>query len=724
MANVGYATLQIIPSAKGFAKALKDEVVPATEQGGKEAGEKGGKAAGASFIGAMKPVLATMAVFATGQFLKGSIHAASEFQDGMTAIAEVAGKDVRDAVAAFGDTAAKAFGISKTAIHEAGLQLANFGQAAGLAGDDLAKFTIEGLSRAGDLASMFGGTVTEATYAMGAALRGEYEPMRRYGVLIDENTLKAKAFEMGLYSGKGVLDQQAKTLSAYAVIMEQSSKAAGDFARNSDSWANQQRTLTATVENLKIALGSALLPILERLGPIAMAAFDWVGNNAAWLVPLTTGLIGAGVAIKGVTMAINAYKAVATAVRAITAAWTASQWALNASMYANPIGLIILAIVALIAAIVLVIKYHEEIGAFFSKVWQGIKDIASAVADWFKNEFTKPFKAIGEWFAGPFASFFTETIPNAFRAVVDWFAALPGRIWDFISSIPGLMADGLLQLAAITGEGLGRLVRFFLDLPGTIWEILTNLWNKAVEIVTAGANAAVEWAVNFVTRTVETIKALPGRIWDLITSLWNRAVELVKAGVAAAIDHFNSMRAKAIEIVSNAVSKIIDFFTKLPGRAYDLLRSLPQKVWDAIVGAVSKANQLGRDIMQGLLNGLKSMWGKVTGFFGDLVDNFVGGFKKGLGIASPSKVFDAFGRWTMLGYERGIKRTADRAIKAVRSVSAAIADVPFTPPGGVAGQLAAASASTRTLNYYAAPGSSLGSEEDLFAAASRARMVW
>jgi hypothetical protein len=32
--------------------------------------------------------------------------------------------------------------------------------------------------------------------------------------------------------------------------------------------------------------------------------------------------------------------------------------------------------------------------------------------------------------------------------------------------------------------------------------------------------------------------------------------------------------------------------------------------------------------------------------------------------------------------------------------------------------------SSKTLNYYAAPGSSLGSEEDLFAAANRARMGW
>jgi hypothetical protein len=65
-------------------------------------------------------------------------------------------------------------------------------------------------------------------------------------------------------------------LAAQKVIYEQTSAAQGDFARTSDGLANQQRILTAELENTKIEIGEKLLPIAvdlfrffnERLVPI------------------------------------------------------------------------------------------------------------------------------------------------------------------------------------------------------------------------------------------------------------------------------------------------------------------------------------------------------------------------------------------------------------------------------------------------------------------------
>jgi hypothetical protein len=82
-------------------------------------------------------------------------------------------------------------------------------------------------------------------------LRGEAEPIRKFGVLLNDSTLKAKAMEMGLYDGTGALDLQAKSLAAYQVILDQTKDAQGDFARTSDGLAGQQKILTAQLENLK-----------------------------------------------------------------------------------------------------------------------------------------------------------------------------------------------------------------------------------------------------------------------------------------------------------------------------------------------------------------------------------------------------------------------------------------------------------------------------------------
>jgi hypothetical protein len=118
---------------------------------------------------------------------------------------------------------------------------------------------------ASDLASFYNTNADEAINAIGAALRGESEPIRKYGVLLDDATLKAKAMEMGLYDGKGALDAQAKSLAAYEVILDQTTDAQGDFSRTSDGLAGQQKILTAQLENLKTTMGTNLLPVAKEV---------------------------------------------------------------------------------------------------------------------------------------------------------------------------------------------------------------------------------------------------------------------------------------------------------------------------------------------------------------------------------------------------------------------------------------------------------------------------
>ena len=130
---------------------------------------------------------------------------------------------------------------------------------------DLAKFSTGATKLSSDLASFYNTSADEAITAIGAALRGESEPIRKYGVLLDDATLKAKAMEMGLYDGKGALDVQAKSLAAYQVILDQTKDAQGDFSRTSDGLAAQQKILTAQLENLKTTMGTNLLPVAKEV---------------------------------------------------------------------------------------------------------------------------------------------------------------------------------------------------------------------------------------------------------------------------------------------------------------------------------------------------------------------------------------------------------------------------------------------------------------------------
>lgn len=224
--------------------------------------------------------LATAGIFALAK-------ASGDYEEAASAAGVIFG-DSAEAIEDFGTQAIKSAGLSRRAAVEAANTFGTFGKAAGLTGDDLADFSIELTNLAGDLASFKNTSTEEAITAIGAALRGESEPIRRYGVLLDDATLKQKAMELGIYDGVGALDQQTKVLAAQAAILEQTSDAQGDFARTSDSLSNQTRSFTAEIENLKVGLGQGAVPVFSELVGAANDALGAFQN----LSPETQNLIG------------------------------------------------------------------------------------------------------------------------------------------------------------------------------------------------------------------------------------------------------------------------------------------------------------------------------------------------------------------------------------------------------------------------------------------------
>jgi hypothetical protein len=190
------------------------------------------------------------------------VQAASDLNEEISK-SEVIFGDVANEIKDFARTADRALGLTQKEALSAASTFATFGKAAGLSGKELSTFSRGATTLASDLASFYNTNADEAITAIGAALRGESEPIRKYGVLLNDATLKAKAMEMGLYDGKGALDLQAKSLAAYQVILDQTKDAQGDFSRTSEGLAAQQKILRAQMENLKTSMGESLLPTMK-----------------------------------------------------------------------------------------------------------------------------------------------------------------------------------------------------------------------------------------------------------------------------------------------------------------------------------------------------------------------------------------------------------------------------------------------------------------------------
>ena len=236
-------------------------------------------------------VLRTMTdIFKAGIFIAGirqSIMDASNLNETLSKTRQVFG-DASAEIEGFAATASQKLGLSKQATMDAASTFAVFGKAAGLAGQDLTGFSTNLVELAADFASFYNTSPEQAIYAIGAALRGESEPIRAYGVLLNDATLKQTAMEMGLYSGKGAIEQQSRVLAAQKEILNQAGDAAGDFARTSDGLANSQRIAAAEAQNARASFGEILLPVYERIVKITTSLVKIFGEMPA---PIQTGII-------------------------------------------------------------------------------------------------------------------------------------------------------------------------------------------------------------------------------------------------------------------------------------------------------------------------------------------------------------------------------------------------------------------------------------------------
>jgi hypothetical protein len=86
-------------------------------------------------------------------------------------------------------------------------------------------------------------------------------------VALSEAAVKAKALELGIGTVGKELTEQEKIQARYAIIMEQTTMAQGDFERTSGGLANQMKILKASFKDAADQIGTALLP-----GVVAVAA--------------------------------------------------------------------------------------------------------------------------------------------------------------------------------------------------------------------------------------------------------------------------------------------------------------------------------------------------------------------------------------------------------------------------------------------------------------------
>lgn len=225
----------------------------------------------------------TSALSASVREVGKMITASSDLTESMNKTAAVFGDSAVE-VLAWSRDSAKALGQSRQEALEAAATFGNLFTSMGVGRGEAARLSKAMVELASDLASFNNVSPEEALTALRSGIVGEIEPLRRFGVSLSAAAVESKALEMGLAATSKELTEQDKILARYELILQMTGNAQGDFARNTNELANQQRIWAANMRNAAATIGDAF-------APVATTILRGLNRLAAQVMPYGEGMI-------------------------------------------------------------------------------------------------------------------------------------------------------------------------------------------------------------------------------------------------------------------------------------------------------------------------------------------------------------------------------------------------------------------------------------------------
>jgi phage-related protein len=781
LSNVGFATLTIIPSARGFGSALGGEVNPAMSRAGAEGGGLFGKSLMPSLGGLAVAAGSLFAAVGVGGFFKDAVAGAANLEQSVGAI-ETVFKGSAPQMLEWADSAATAVGLTKNEYSELGTLIGTQLRNGGTAMDELAPKTNNLIGLGADLSSMFGGSTSEAVSALSSALKGERDPIERYGVSLTQAAIDAKAAELGFAKVGGTLDAEANQAATLALIMDQTADAHGNFGREADTLSHKQQVLNAMWEDGKTRIGGALVPAISGLASILIGALGPALDGAERGITKVTEVAGGVFNIlgkgdftpfaglqedSGIVDFLFNIRETAIGVTDILfkgdfsgpflglqedSAFVDFLFTLRdaAISFGTSFGATIQAAGAAFA------PFLPAIGAAFSSlvgplaqilpaispfgiVLQGLMPILPAIAALVGQLAATLGAALGQALAvvAPLLVTLGQTISGTLAAVLPMilpliatlgtiFATLVPVIASVVAAVVPLVTTLISQLAPIFIQLvssvlppvisiIGMLVTAIAPVITTIAGVLIPIISALLPVVTTvfgviadvigAAMTIIQGIIQVVTGIItgnwsqvwDGIKNILSGVWDAIKAVIMGAVATLQATIGAALSIISGLWSGAWNgikafisgawagitgAVSAGITSVLSFFS-----------GLGQKVLGGIGDLGGLLTGVGRNMIEGLLEGVKAVAGKIKDAVLGPIKDSVEAVKGFLGIHSPSRLMRGVGRNYGEGYRLGVlDEVADTDDAMLRLATPPTSpDAPPAPaPGGLTGAIAGA----------------------------------
>ena len=385
--------------------------------------------------------------------------------------------------------------------------------------------------------------------------------------------------------------------------------------------------------NLAKAVGALLVaaaPLMGALTQIANAMADVINNTPTpVLTAIATALLVAKVAMIG-------YAAGARVVAAANALMATSAWVAVAG-WTRLMAVGLMAYARLAAAAVVA-------AARTAAAWTGaaLRSLAAFAAQVVRTAAT----AVAQ-----FTLMAARAVAAAATTAAAWLGAALSSMATFAAQIIRTAAIAVAQFTLMAARAI------------TWAAIMAAQWLIAMGPI-GWVIAAVIGLVALIILNWDKIKNFTGKAWDWIWKKIQGAAQNILAAVA--------WLGRLPKMVSDFFGKVKEWAIRKMAELVIWVRGLPGRIKSALGSLGSLLVSAGTDIVRGLLSGVKSMGGWIKSQLISWAKAMIPGpIAKALGIASPSKVTKAQGRWIALGLVEGLTGSA----KQVRTAALRLADI-------------------------------------------------
>jgi SLT domain-containing protein len=262
-------------------------------------GGKAIKKVGAGAKSLFQQLLPFVGVYQVFDFGKSAIKAASDLKE-VENVVNVTFGEMKSKIEDLSSTSIEDFGMSELTVKQISSRFQAMGTAMGFPQKQMSDMSVELTKLAADMSSFYNVEQAEVARSLQSVFTGETEPLRKYGLDLTQATLAEWAMKNGLDANVQSMSQAEKTMLRYQYVLANTTAAQGDFARTSDTWANQVRILKQSFQQLASIIGGSLInafkPLVKTLNSVLKKVISFaetvsnaLGKIFGWKIEVDAG---------------------------------------------------------------------------------------------------------------------------------------------------------------------------------------------------------------------------------------------------------------------------------------------------------------------------------------------------------------------------------------------------------------------------------------------------